>query len=35
MAKKASVVITDDLDGSPGAETIAFGGSNITHTVLT
>ncbi|HLQ56699.1 MAG TPA: Lsr2 family protein [Streptosporangiaceae bacterium] len=24
MAKTVSVVITDDLDGSPGAETVAF-----------
>jgi hypothetical protein len=25
MAKNVSVVITDDLDGSPDAETVAFG----------
>jgi hypothetical protein len=25
MAKTVSVVVTDDLDGSPGAETVAFG----------
>ena len=25
MAKKVSLVITDDLDGSPGAETVSFG----------
>jgi hypothetical protein len=24
MAKTVSVVVTDDLDGSPGAETVAF-----------
>jgi hypothetical protein len=30
MAKRVSVVITDDLDGSPGAETatFSFGGQN-------
>jgi Lsr2 len=25
MAKTVSVVVTDDLDGSPGAETVSFG----------
>ena len=25
MAKTVNVVITDDLDGSPGAETVSFG----------
>jgi hypothetical protein len=25
MAKSVNVVITDDLDGSPGAETVSFG----------
>jgi len=25
MAKNVSVVVTDDLDGSQGAETVAFG----------
>lgn len=33
MAKTVSVVVTDDLDGSPGAETVAFGVDGLSYEI--
>jgi hypothetical protein len=33
MAKNVSVVITDDLDGSQGAETVAFGLDGVSYEI--
>jgi hypothetical protein len=33
MAKTVSVVVTDDLDGSPGAETVAFGVDGLNYEI--
>jgi hypothetical protein len=33
MAKKVSVMTTDDLDGSPDAETVAFGVDGVTYKI--
>jgi hypothetical protein len=33
MAKNVSVVITDDLDGSRGAETVAFGLDGVSYEI--
>jgi hypothetical protein len=33
MAKKVSVVITDDLDGTQGAETVAFGLDGVSYEI--
>lgn len=33
MARKVSVVTTDDLDGSPGAETVSFGLDGIRYEI--
>jgi hypothetical protein len=33
MAKNVSVVITDDLDGSTGASTVAFGFDGVTYEI--
>ena len=33
MAKNVSVVITDDLDGSAGAETVAFGFDGVSYEI--
>jgi len=33
MARTVSVVITDDLDGSPGAETVTFGIDGVSYEI--
>ncbi len=33
MAKKVSLVITDDLDGSPGAEAVSFGLDGVSYEI--
>jgi hypothetical protein len=33
MAKNVSVVVTDDLDGSQGAETVAFGLDGVSYEI--
>ena len=33
MARMVSVVITDDLDGSPGAETVSFGLDGVSYEI--
>ncbi len=33
MTRKVSLVITDDLDGSPGAETVTFGLDGVSYEI--